>query len=522
VYPIVLVSARLFGVSMRGSIIAAVLASSIWWFDGFVHWMWFVGMVCWAFAGTLVLLPLALFVAFLRDRRRAHLVALAPILALTHTVHPYSFFVLAAPMLILYYRARRELSRNEHLAIVGVALLTVVAHLWWLRVAVRFWHYILDSGYYLDATPDFFLWDWLGFTKDAWVTGVIANRTGFRFLAIGLAIVAVVQLRRARDSRFAWIAAALVVPFFIAYVGGATPVLRQVQPYRFVAPAVMLCTVLAGAAVDGLIEPVLELFRDGRRSVMVATLGVAAFVAAPRLLRDVFYYLPSAIPERGKALPLAPPNVNGAIGFGSIRWPTPLDFRPIGATPLEVGTIEIIKKIDDGSGRFLIEWWAFGEQLAGRTNAQVLGGFREINLAHSDSNFFRVQPENKPIDPQRFQAYLEAFNVKWIALMRPWPEIDARHDLLELVPNMPGARWYRVKKPSGWIVGGGPGTVRASNDRLEVRGSAGGSLVLRYHYLETLRCKPGCTVRREPSPLTRVGFIAVDGAPSDFEIVNPP
>ena len=194
IHPIVLGSSRLFGVSLRGSIFAASIASLIWWFDGFMHWMWFVGMVSWAFAGFLFLLPLALFIAYLRDRKAWQLVALAPTLALTHTVHPYVFFVLAVPMVMAYARARRELSRNEHLAIVSVALLTVLANVWWLRPALKFWHYILDSGYYLDASPDFALWDWLALTKDAFVTGVIANRTGFRFLAIGLAIIGLVQL----------------------------------------------------------------------------------------------------------------------------------------------------------------------------------------------------------------------------------------------------------------------------------------------------------------------------------------
>jgi len=512
VHPIVFASSRLFGVSLRGSIAAAVLASTIWWFDGFLHWMWFVGMVSWAFAGFLFLLPLALFYAYLRDRRRWQLIALAPGLALTHMVHPYAFFVLAAPMLVAYVRARRELTRDEHLAIVGVALLTVVANVWWLRPALRFWHYILDSGYYLDASPDFALWDYLALTKDPWVTGVIANRTGFRFLAIALAAVAVIQLRRSRDDRFVLVATALAVPFFVAYVGGVTPILRQVQPYRFVAPAVMLCAVLGGAAFDALVDHLKELAR-----AQVAIVGVVAFVAAPRLVRDVLYFAPARLPDRNKPLPLPPPNVTGAPGFGALGWQPPMSFRMTAAAPHELATMDMVKKLDDGSGRFLIEWWSTGEQLAGRTDAQVLGGFREINLAHSDSNFFRIQPEDAPPDPEKFRAYLEAFNVKWVALMRPWPQLES---VLEPTP-LPYARWFRVKRPSGWFIPPGPGTVKASNDRLEVRGSKGGSLTLRYHYLETLVCRPGCSVRKVDTPHTRVGFIGVDNAPPDFEIVNP-
>jgi hypothetical protein len=302
------------------------------------------------------------------------------------------------------------------------------------------------------------------------------------------------------------------VPFFVAYFGGVTPILRQVQPYRFVAPAVMLCAVLGGAAFDALLDALRELSR-----AHVAIVAVLAFVGAPRLVRDVLYFAPSRLPDRNKPLPLPPPNVTGAPGFGALGWQPPMNFRMTAAAPHELATIEMVKKLDDGSGRFLVEWWSTGEQLAGRTDAQILGGFREINLAHSDANFFRIQPEDAPPDPEKFRAYLEAFNVKWVVLMKPWPQLES---VLEPAP-FPYGRWFRVKKPSGWFDPPGPGSVKASNDRIEVRGSTGGSLTLRYHYLETLVCRPGCTVKKVASPHTRVGFIGVENAPTDFEIVNP-
>jgi hypothetical protein len=251
-----------------------------------------------------------------------------------------------------------------------------------------------------------------------------------------------------------------------------------------------------------------------------AVLALATFVTVPRLVRDVLYFTPRILPDRGKPLPLPAPNVTGPFALGALSWQPTIEFRVAAAAPHELATIEIVKRLDDGSGRFLVEWWSTGEQLAGRTDAQILGGFREINLAHSDANWFRVQPENAPIEVEKFRAYLEAFNVKWVVLMKPWPALESR-DLLEPVATAP-MRWFRVKNPSGWFIPAGPGTVRATNDRIEVRGSAGGSLVLRYHYLETLTCRPNCTVRRVAHPATRVGFIGVDNAPRDFEIVNAP
>ncbi len=522
VFPAVWASARLFGVAPRGALLGASLASLVWWFDGFAHWMWFLGMICWAAASYLYLLPLGLFVAYVRERRPWQVAALAPALALIHTLHPYSFLVLATPMLVVYVRARGSLSRGQHAAILGAAAFTIVANLWWLGPALRFWHYILDSGYYLDATPDYLLWDWLGLLKAPWTSGFIANRTGFRYLAMALGLIALVGLRRRRDARFAWAWPAVASTGFIAYVGGVTPMLRQVQPYRFLLPAVMLLAVLGGAALDELLGPLAELARDRQRRPVAAAGLVLVLVGAPRLLRDVLYFVPDLIPRLKKPLVLPPPDVNGPIEFGTLRWPDPLSYRHA-PDAHEAAISARVRQLDDGSGRFLVQWPATGEQLAGRTDAQILGGFREINLAHSDANFFRTHDELAPIDPAAFGAYLERYNVRWVLLLNRHPELEARRDLLEPTAGVPGAgRWFRTKVREGWIVGGGPGTVRAASDELEVRGTRGGSLVLKYHWLETLRCTPGCTIRRVAVDGDRVGFIGVDSAPADFDVVNAP
>lgn len=518
VVPVVLASARLLGSTPRAALISSALAGLVWWFDGFTHWLWFVGMVCWAAASYAFLLPLGLLVAYVRERRRWQLVLLGPVLALVHTLHPYTFLALAGPMLVVYARARKDLTRREHAAIWGAAALTVVANLWWLKTALRFWHYILDSGYYLDATPDFVLWDWLALTKEPWVTGVIGNRSAFRFVALAGCAVAVHRLRASKDARLPWLWPALLFPLFVAYVGGVTPILRQVQPYRFVLPAVMLSTILAGELFDAIATPVADALRT--RGPLAAALLVGILVGTPRLLRDVLYFVPDLVPRHKKPLPLAPPNVSGPLELGAQGWPEPYVYRH--APDVLFPAIEdFVKKRDDGRGRWLVEWWMTGEQLAGRTDAQILGGFREINLAHSDANFFRVHPEDQPVEPEAFRRYLETFNVQWVVLVKRWPSLEARRDLLEPVPGPLGGLFFRTKIPLNWFLPAGPGVVKASNDRIAVQGSTGGSLVLKYHWLETLRCRPGCTVRRVPVQGTRVGFVGVDQAPPDFEVYNP-
>ena len=100
------------------------------------------------------------------------------------------------------------------------------------------------------------------------------------------------------------------------------------------------------------------------------------------------------------------------------------------------------------------------------------------------------------------------------------PGLEARRQLLRLRKQVAGHRIYEVVESTGFIVGEGAGEVASETNRITVRGSAGGSLVLRYHWLETLQCRPDCQLRRADASGDRVGFIGVEGAPADFEIFN--
>ena len=48
----------------------------------------------------------------------------------------------------------------------------------------------------------------------------------------------------------------------------------------------------------------------------------------------------------------------------------------------------------------------------------------------------------------------------------------------------------------------------------------GPEVVLRFHWMESLRCRPGCKVERFVDPADRVGFIRIPNPPPRFEIYN--
>src|SRR6185436_1802640 len=97
-----------------------------------------IGSLSWAIGSLASVLPVGLFYRWERTRKPGWIVLTGGALATTLLLHPYTFFAMAPPMLVLYVRAVRSgLSFREHAAVWAAALVAVLANLYWLRVAFR-------------------------------------------------------------------------------------------------------------------------------------------------------------------------------------------------------------------------------------------------------------------------------------------------------------------------------------------------------------------------------------------------
>jgi len=513
---VVYASARLFRLERWSALLAAYGAIAVWYFDGFLHWAWWEGMVAYSFAAYLCLLPIALFYRFIEDRRLWQGLLLAVAMALAHLVHAYVFFMLVFPLTALYVRRFREVGGRMHLAVAGVVALTLAVNAYWLLVAMQFWHYILDSGYLGASTLDTLFTDYLGIVSDRAVTGGAGMRSGFRFLALAAAVVTLVLWRRRRDDRFLPFALGLCVMLTATYFGGYVSFMKQVQPYRFAAPAIFLSLI-----------PAAELAAEVRRTSALTKLPRLAYllgalvliVVAPRMVRDVLYFVPSLVPD---SAPLVEenPHITDPIGFGQIHYPVPKVYRH-GPTVEDFNQlVEWVQENTDDSGRVAVEHWELGEHLAWRTRAQVLGGFRLRNLEHSAANIFRRYPIGDPPEDE-LKEYLRTYAVKWIITTFVHQRFENKPHLLAPIAEVPPHRIYLTRLHTSFFAEN-RGEVEASMNRLVVTGTEPGKdVVLKYHYLETLVCEPGCGLEREPIGGDSVGFIRVPAPhPVDFEVVN--
>ena len=356
-------------------------------------------------------------------------------------------------------------------------------------------HVVLDMGELVD---------------DLTRTGLIGNRTGFRFFALLSAAATLWVWRRRGDDRFWPLALGAGFLTAMAYIGGYLWVFRQIQPYRSIVPAALLATIPA-AALAG------EVWRSralhGLPRLAWVPIGLASFLGASHLASDVLYFFPKSMPEV-PALPTGEQMNITAYGFPEHR-----DFRYYPPEPHFDEISAWVQSHDDGRGRFLVEWWVLGEHLLWRTDAQILGGFRERNLDHRAANLFHRYPRGHVPDDV-LARYLEQYAVRWVIVSQELPIFESRAPL-EHVAKLGIHRVYRTKTPVSFVRGG-KGRVHPSFNRLEVDGTdPSQDVVLRFHCFETLACEPDCRVEREAIENNPVGFIRIPAPhPGRFSVVN--
>jgi hypothetical protein len=147
-----------------------------------------------------------------------------------------------------------------------------------------------------------------------------------------------------------------------------------------------------------------------------------------------------------------------------------------------------------------------------------------------------------PISPQRYATFhhgsllgrrisdideelLRRYAVTHVVGCNPQTVRDLRRLTTVLEPEVPlDDCWsFRVRHPEPSRVLAGRGDVRAGLDRIEVRGAEGHRVVLKYHWLPTLRTEPPLPIEEAPQPGAAVGFIAVrPGGQRDFDVVQSP
>jgi hypothetical protein len=508
--PIVAISARLFGLSRNAVLIAAGLGSAIWFFDAHIHFLWWVGTVAYTFSSFYILLPISLFFYFCETRRvwAGLLCALAT--ATAHLIHPYSFFALLVPMTALYARAHHSLSAGQR-AVVGLIVVSpLLLNGYWLITAIQQWHYVLDSSFIGQASAAQLIADFTGLVFDETVTGIIPNRTMVRFIVLGAALIALRRYVQSADRRWLPLGAGLGFVLAAAYFASYSRAGAQVQPYRFIDPAMFLATIPAAEFFETLCR--VELWMRLRAVAAPTLLALVLIIKA--LSNEVLGYFEESLPD-------VPPSFDGTPALISVSGYKPTRvYRHIPDHPFFWLIAKWVQHNATQGGRVLVDNGVLGEQLAWRTDAEILGGFIIRNLEHSRANLFRRRLQGD-VTREQVRAYLEAYDVEWVVLLEHMQWIESMPELFVWHADIAGAKVYRTRtRASRFELGSGQITAQTNELRV-THSDPRQELRLRYHFHEMLVCRPVCKIEPYDNPVGGVPFIRVPAPhPADFEVVN--
>ena len=507
------VSARLFELPRRTAALAVIGWVLLWYFDSLLHWCWYVGMISWGAASYLTVLTVALMYRAVRDHDARKYAMLCAVTALVTLVHPFSVATLVLPLAALYARRFRALRLWEHAALLAGTIAAASTSLVWVFPALRFRHYIGTVDAFLWPTLEYVFLDSFDLLKDVLMTGAPV-RTVLRTATFALSAVAAVHLARKRDDRLLPLATLAFGSFVLAYASGYSSALRQTQPYRHVGPAVLAAALAAAAALRALFP---KGWFEGLTRPARIILVLAACLALPAVARTALGYVPAALPER------VPPRTAyrpGPRPGTDSREPPVHKLGLAGPEPEYVAVGRYLRDhFTPSTGRVASFDWVLGEYLPVFAGLPTLGGIPQRNVPHVAPHPLRFDFTPTADEPDPFRRYLREFGVAAVVMSGDPSPVDLRNDLLERLAVFGQLRVYRVRSPSGYVADGRATVTAQDLNAIQVR-NADPVVTLRFHFLETLRCRPDCSVERAVAFRDAAGFIRVRSRGGDFELYN--
>jgi len=366
-----------------------------------VYWHWgrpyagqfrYAGMFSYLLACCVAFYLIGLFASLLRGERVWRFYILGPI---AFFIHPTSLVLLPVPFLALYFSARRHHPDGtvrkawEKRTLAGFALwcsIVLAANAFWLAPVVG----------YLNVKAPFT--EYFQLHGIAGLFGLLVKPSNLPALPLfAFAIAGCVRLvREKRVIEAAAPAVGSIFLFLLASFGASVPIVNEMEPGRFIVPAILFLAPLAGIGYVYLIAAVRKLHpgaglvRASCAAVFTALILMSTFLA---LVASREYY----------RYTLTTTNTTEVCGL-----------------------IDTLREHTNSAGRLMIEdgpVWKYGHCLLPAilplaTGIEQIGGpYPYSFLPHSFAAFQTCRAFGHmlmELDAERFREYLELYNVHWI------------------------------------------------------------------------------------------------------------
>jgi hypothetical protein len=199
--------------------------------------------------------------------------------------------------------------------------------------------------------------------------------------------------------------------------------------------------------------------------------------------------------------------------------------------PAEIALVAFAERETTEEDRILVESTAIPLWVEGRTTRAILSArfaLMPTMVRREFLGYIGVEPfaahryarfDGQTLLGQRFiglpeegfAAILNRHAISWVVGCNAGTLAELRRFATTLEEAVPAAdcRIFRVRVPQRSRFLEGSGQVRADFDRIDVTDAAGDRVVLKYHWLPTVRVEPPLPIEEARQPGLPVGFIAV-------------
>jgi len=502
-----------FGLS-PGARLAVVAMSAVPHFmvpiAGFYAIMEAAGMVPYVFSSFLSVYLVSLVWRFLGTGELLVGVALLVAAPLLYGSHLTAAVISGLPIATIYLMKFREAPWRRHAWLWGVLLAILVVNWPWIKGYLLFSHYADLGDFYTTKGSTHFV------PKGGLLAPFHVYVPSPKFVSLLPPVFGAIGLWiwwRNRRSEMLLVFAPQIVFLFLLAFYGARIGLNAIGPARITLP---LGLYLFFPAADALARGVARAFRwilritpDGREAIVI--IGVIAALAI-------------AVPTSGLSSavwrPFTLPNLEKREGFSKHG----------------MALIEWLGKNTDSSGRILHEetdrdshqyygthlpaWIPYytGREMAGGPAPHAL-------LAHNFLRFIAGTLRGKPIqsfDVDTLSSYFSLYNVRWVLCWKPSTLRYFDHlPLAARIGKYDKFVLYRIELPPSYFLRGA-GTLEVRGQRIFLRNLQpdGGSVAIKYHWLESLRTDPARTIEPRFELDDPVPFISLKNPPRELVIFN--
>jgi len=508
---IIYLAAKNFDLTEFEAAIASTLALLFWYFCDWIDSVPMWGAFSFTFVSYISVFSFSLFYKFLKTGKVWDFIIFCLVSAWTISTHVLVLFCLILPIAFTYLIGIKGRGRKFHL----LMLIWVV----WIGLTNSFWIFpLLKFLHFKTATKILF--------KSMGLRHIYSKPVTNLMLPLAWAGIFVWALEKKLIKAFSLLFICLFLMVVTAY-GSHLPVFDDLEPLRFFMPLAFYASIPAAKGINF----ILQFMKRGLLSIAKSTRWISKLGQRPIKIIFLFLVLVIFSLQFFNLIGEGRDCLYQEIMSGGGRLEA--DLPPEGWA-----IINWIRENTTSQGRILIEDSStfagahkyFGTHLPALlpwyTNREFIGGpLPGAFIKHHFADFMDgvlFQKNLRNYSPSLLKAYFDTYNIKWIIAWSHTALVSFKRQssYITHLHTIGDFSFYQVERPPSFFLKGS-GKIKADYNKISITEVSPGEVVIKYHWLSTLKTKPPLKI--EPFPILDdpIGFIKIyNGQTRNFEIYN--